>query len=170
MNSANPHLTCLAGQHDRIVGIVDGLDEAQVRSGVLPSGWSPLGMIVHVREGARFWLLEVMLGQHPTTPVSNDFEAPTGIDTAQTIDSFRAETSQALSAVAALPLDAVPAWWPVGEWGGWRLNTFQEVLLHLLMETACHAGHLDAARELIDGATWDYATDQARHQAQPSNS
>ena len=31
---------------------------------------------------------------------------------------------------------------PEGEWGGWRLHTLQEVLLHLLVETACHAEHL----------------------------
>ena len=26
--------------------------------------------------------------------------------------------------------------------------------LHVIAETACHAGHLDAVRELIDGRTW----------------
>ena len=65
---------------------------------------------------------------------------------------------------AALPLDAAPAWWPEDEWGGWRLHTLEEVLLHLLVETACHAGHLDAARELLDGATWDYATNRVTRQ------
>jgi len=43
--------------------------------------------------------------------------------------------------------------------GDWRLDNLHEVLLHLLIETTCHAGHLDAARELIDGRTWDYAPD-----------
>jgi hypothetical protein len=27
-------------------------------------------------------------------------------------------------------------------------------MLHVITETACHAGHLDAARELIDGRLW----------------
>jgi hypothetical protein len=27
-------------------------------------------------------------------------------------------------------------------------------MLHVVTETACHAGHLDAARELIDGRRW----------------
>ena len=26
--------------------------------------------------------------------------------------------------------------------------------MHVITETACHAGHLDAVRELIDGETW----------------
>ncbi len=36
----------------------------------------------------------------------------------------------------------------------WRLANLREVLLHVITETACHAGHLDAARELIDGRKW----------------
>ncbi len=27
------------------------------------------------------------------------------------------------------------------------------IVLHLIEETACHAGHLDIARELLDGQT-----------------
>jgi len=27
-------------------------------------------------------------------------------------------------------------------------------MLHVITETACHAGHLDAVRELIDGRQW----------------
>jgi len=27
-------------------------------------------------------------------------------------------------------------------------------MLHVIKETACHAGHLDAVRELIDGRQW----------------
>jgi hypothetical protein len=27
-------------------------------------------------------------------------------------------------------------------------------MLHVLTETACHAGHLDAAGELLDGRQW----------------
>jgi hypothetical protein len=30
----------------------------------------------------------------------------------------------------------------------------REIIVHVIAETAVHAGHLDAARELIDGRTW----------------
>ena len=43
--------------------------------------------------------------------------------------------------------------------GGWRLETVREVVLPVLTETAVHAGHLDAARELVDGRTWLVPTD-----------
>lgn len=35
----------------------------------------------------------------------------------------------------------------------WRLPDLRAVVLHVITETACHAGHLDAARELLDGRT-----------------
>jgi len=53
----------------------------------------------------------------------------------------------------ALP-DAAPALWPEELFGDWRLDNLREVILHVLTETAVHAGHLDAVRELIDGRTW----------------
>jgi hypothetical protein len=27
-------------------------------------------------------------------------------------------------------------------------------MLHVIAETACHAGHLDAVREILDGRQW----------------
>jgi hypothetical protein len=55
--------------------------------------------------------------------------------------------------IVATPLDTPPVQWPDG-WSSWRLANLREVLLHVITETACHAGHLDAARELIDGRQW----------------
>jgi hypothetical protein len=58
-------------------------------------------------------------------------------------------------AVAALlSADEAPKYWPQELFGDWRLDSVREVLLHVLVETATHAGHLDAARELIDGKQW----------------
>jgi hypothetical protein len=34
------------------------------------------------------------------------------------------------------------------------MDSLRTIMLHVITETACHAGHLDAARELIDGRTW----------------
>jgi len=42
-------------------------------------------------------------------------------------------------------------WW--GEWTG-RFTSLRIVLLHVIGETATHAGHLDAAAELLDGRQW----------------
>lgn len=52
------------------------------------------------------------------------------------------------------PADAPLAWWPQHLFGEPHLHNVREVLLHVITKTACHAGHLDAARELIDGRQW----------------
>jgi hypothetical protein len=42
----------------------------------------------------------------------------------------------------------------LGVHGDWRIDTLRDLMLHVIAETACHAGHLDAVRELIDGRAW----------------
>jgi len=59
----------------------------------------------------------------------------------------------------AAALDSPPAWWPGDLFGDWRLHDLQEILLHLIVEVACHAGHLDSTRELIDGRQYLVLTD-----------
>jgi hypothetical protein len=39
-------------------------------------------------------------------------------------------------------------------WGDWEVPDLRFILLHVIAETACHAGHLDAGRELLDGRQW----------------
>jgi len=41
----------------------------------------------------------------------------------------------------------------MGEWGK-GFTSLRVVMLHMLRETANHAGHLDAAAELLDGRQW----------------
>jgi hypothetical protein len=66
---------------------------------------------------------------------------------------YRQEIDRASVIIKSAPLGTAPAWWP-DEWSGWRLADLREIMLHVIVETACHAGHLDAARELIDGRQW----------------
>jgi hypothetical protein len=66
---------------------------------------------------------------------------------------YRGEIERADAVIAATSLDAPPAWWP-DFFGNFRLDNLRDVLLHVITETACHAGHADAVRELIDGRRW----------------
>jgi hypothetical protein len=68
-------------------------------------------------------------------------------------DLCRQEIAAADAVLAGLDLGAAPARWP-DCFAGWRLDDVREVILHVITETAGHAGHLDAARERIDGRTW----------------
>jgi uncharacterized damage-inducible protein DinB len=150
----------LVSQQRRILGILDGLDDEALRRAVLPSGWSCAGMVRHLTLMTLFWFVEVMTGARtdPPEPDEQDEFHVTDARPASTIlDAFAHETRAAVALVQDLPLDTPPAWWPDDTFpDGWRLDSLFEVLLHVLVETSCHAGHLDAARELIDGRTWDY--------------
>jgi hypothetical protein len=151
-------LAALAAQQQRVLGIVGGLDEMQLRQAVLPSGWSCAGMLQHLGLTTMFWCLNVINGSPcDVTDVDADFVLPDGSATAVVADAAAA-MARGRALAAPLPLTNPVGWWPEGHWGGWRLTTVHQVLLHLLAETACHAGHLDAARELLDGSTWDHAS------------
>jgi hypothetical protein len=69
------------------------------------------------------------------------------------LDLYRQEIARSDAVIDATPLEAPPArrdeWW-----GDWEVPDLRFVLLHVITETACHAGHLDAVRELIDGSQW----------------
>ncbi|MFL6042788.1 MAG: DUF664 domain-containing protein [Gaiellales bacterium] len=60
------------------------------------------------------------------------------------------ECRLATEAVEKLALNAKPAWW-FEDGGDPPHSSLREVLLHVIVETATHAGHLDICRELVDG-------------------
>ncbi|MEU6466595.1 DUF664 domain-containing protein [Streptomyces sp. NPDC046976] len=66
-------------------------------------------------------------------------------------DRYRREAQRADAVITATAADAPPVSWPRDLFGAPRLHTLRDVLLHVITETACLAGHLDAARELLDG-------------------
>lgn len=107
-------LASLAAQQRRILGIVDGLDDAAMGRPVLPSGWSCAGMLRHLTIMTRFWFVKVMSGRPVAASGDDDFAVPAGVRAAEIVAAYRQQASQALALVADMPLDAPPEWWPVG--------------------------------------------------------
>lgn len=150
-------VSSLDAQRRHVLGILDGLDEAALRRPVLPSGWTCLAMVRHLTlDVERFWFRAVVAGEQAVLD-----EAPTDAwqvsphePADAVLSAYRDEVEQADRVIRATALDAAPAWWPTELFGDWRLDDLREVLLHVTVETACHAGHLDAARELLDGRQW----------------
>ncbi len=147
----------LDAQRDHVVEILQGLDEEQLRRATLPSGWTPLGMVKHLALGVEhYWLRCIVAGE------SLDVFTERGLDhqrdwhvgpderAEDIFELYRDEIARSNEIIAATPLDAPPAQRDPG-WGEWPVSDLRFIVLHLIEETACHAGHLDAARELIDG-------------------
>jgi hypothetical protein len=134
----------LNNQRSHVLGVMNGLPEEALRRPVLPSGWTCLGMLRHLAvDDERFWFRGVAAGEQPSP------EEPAEA----VLELYRREIAAADAVLAGLDLDAAPARWP-DYFAGWRLADVREIILHVMTETAVHAGHLDAARELIDGRTW----------------
>jgi hypothetical protein len=150
-------LSALNDQRDHVLGILDGLSEDDLRRPVLPSQWTCLGLVQHLAlDVERFWFRRVIAGEPGDDSASEDdgWQVNPDMPAKAVLDLYRQEIQLANEIIAPTPLDAAPAWWPAQLFGSWRLNDLREVILHVITETACHAGHLDAVRELIDGRTW----------------
>jgi uncharacterized damage-inducible protein DinB len=154
-------VSSLADQRNHVLGILEGLSEEDLLRPILPSGWTCAGLVHHLAmDIERFWFRAVVAGEPiPDEEPDNAWQVPAGLTAATVLDSYRREIGRADAIVAATSLDSPPAWWPEDLFGSWRLDDLREILLHVIAETATHAGHLDAARELIDGRQWIVLTE-----------
>jgi hypothetical protein len=149
----------LRAQRRHVVGILEGLDEEALRRPLLPSGWSCLGLVQHLAlDDERFWFAAVVAGDPEAIAELTDdpvaaWRVPDDVSVEEVFARYRAACDRTDEIVAATPLDAPPAWWP-DFFGDFRMGDLHDVLLHVITETATHTGHLDAARELIDGRQW----------------
>ena len=71
---------------------------------------------------------------------------------------YRDEITRADEIIAATPIDAMPRWWP-DFFQDFPARPLRRTILHVIAETATHAGHLDVFRELTDGAQWVVLTE-----------
>jgi uncharacterized damage-inducible protein DinB len=131
----------------------EGLSEADAHRGVL-APTSPLmslaGLVSHLRWVEHCWF-EVILLNRPSeeNPLFGDVE-DAELDVADVplerlLAEYAAQCAVSDEIVAAHDLDAVASH---ATYGGTSLRW---ILLHMLEETARHAGHADVIRELLDG-------------------
>jgi Protein of unknown function (DUF664) len=148
-------LASLNSQRAHVLGALEGLSEDDLRRPVLPSGWTPLGMVQHLAlEVEQFWFRGAVAGEVITLTSGDEaWRVAADVPGAAILDLYRDEITQANTIIAATPIDAMPSWWP-DFFANFPPRPLRKTLLHVITETAIHAGHLDAARELIDGSQW----------------
>ena len=157
-------LRYLNAQRAHVLGILDGLDEDVLRRPVLPSGWNCLGLVQHLAlDVERFWFRAIVAGEQTVIDdlagAPDAWQVGADVPVGAVFDVYRQEIDRANAIIAATSLDTAPAWWPPELFGDFRLHHLREIILHVMTETACHAGHLDAARELVDGMRWMVLTE-----------
>ncbi|WP_320784768.1 DinB family protein [Streptomyces sp. CRN 30] len=141
-----------------------GLGDEQARRRTTDSELCLGGLIKHVTEVERGWCDFIQRGPSAMP----DFTAMTEEDWAHRADGFRLLPDETLAGVldayaevarrtddlvvtlpdldAAWPLPKAPWFEPDAHWSARR------VLMHIVAETAQHAGHADIIRESLDGA------------------
>ena len=146
-------ISVLAAQRASVLAIVDGLADHQMRRAVVPSGWTPAGLIEHLGDAERVWFQTILGGEDADDTASESGDRPRrGV--AEALAYYRAQTACADEILATARLDARPTVPPMIDIGiPADAVTVRDIVLHMIEETARHAGHLDIARELIDGRT-----------------
>src|SRR5215813_6946593 len=104
----------LRAQRRSVVAIIEGLGEAALRQTVVPSGWTPLGMIEHLAHAERFWFQHVVTGQvgdlpWPTDQSDDDdgpFASEHSVDAVLAFYRYQCERSDAV--LSSVTLDAKP--------------------------------------------------------------
>ncbi len=136
---------------------VTGLSLEDAQRVTTPTGMSALGILKHLAWVERGWFRETFAGEDvEAIDRDGDNSAEFAIGNGDTVESviafYQAEVARARRVVRESPsLDALSA----------RETSYREqvslrwIMVHMLEETARHAGHLDLMREDIDGQVGD---------------
>jgi uncharacterized damage-inducible protein DinB len=148
----------LRNQRDVLVWKLDGVSEYDVRRPLTPTGTNLLGLVKHLATVESGYFGDTFGRPLPDPPAWFEFDdaapnadmwATAEQSRAEIVDTYRRVCAHGDATIETLPLDApgrVP-WWPSER----AAVTLQQILVHMIDETARHAGHADIVRELIDG-------------------
>ncbi|MEU5878432.1 DinB family protein [Spirillospora sp. NPDC047279] len=140
---------------DVVLWKIQGLDDEQLRQPVTPSGTTMLGLVKHLAAVEYEWFCSTFGRETEPLPFDDDDpEADLRVEPHETTADIVAFYGRARAAAGTV-VDELDVETRGTAWSG-QTVTLRWVLIHMIEETARHAGHLDIARELIDGATGDH--------------
>lgn len=137
---------------------VDGLSLADAARCQTPSGLSLLGVVKHLGWVERFWFQDAFAGEQVNG--ERDGEGGNSVQfviepedsVASILDFYRSQIEHSRRVQEACPtLDAISAL----DTRYFGRVSMRWILIHMIEETARHAGHMDLMREAVDGRTGD---------------
>jgi uncharacterized damage-inducible protein DinB len=145
----------LQRHRDAVRWKVQDLDDERLRRPVTPSGTNLLGLVKHLA-AVEYWWFGTTFGREtePLPFVDEDPDADLRIAPHETTADILAFYDRACAASDRVIDELDPE--DTGTGGHGDTVTLRWVLVHMIEETARHAGHMDIARELLDGATGDH--------------
>lgn len=133
---------------DAVIESTSGLDDAQLRGSTVSSGTNLLGLVHHLTGVERHWLQQVFLGA--TITADKGMRAPDEATAIQIVETYRQTCARSDEIVEACGDLSAPA--AIPNPGEAQRDSLRVILVHLIEETARHAGHADILREQIDDA------------------
>jgi len=133
-------MALLQYQRDSFVRKLVGVNDQSARQSLVRSGTSLLWLANHMADAEMTWVMGRCAGGASEVPAAETLAAA--------IDRYRSTWDAVGAVVTDASLDDLCS--RPGDGGQANLRW---VLMHLLEETARHAGHADILRELIDGRT-----------------
>lgn len=149
--------TYLQSSREALLWKLEGLGERDLRWPRTDTGTNLLGLLKHVASMEFGYFGDVFDRPGPDLPWMAEAAADnadmyaTAEESAEwVVDLYRRACRHADATIDELGLDAVGRvpWWPPTK----NEVTLHRILVHMIAETARHAGHADIVRESIDGA------------------
>lgn len=137
-------LAFLAFLRDAVVRKLEGVGDDQARRSPVGSGTSLIGLVKHLCAVEAYWIHRRVAGLEVAVGADRGLDVGPDDTVAAVVAGYRAVAARSDELLAACDLDAPLGRSRQGRSAGW-------VLVHLVEETARHAGHADILRELIDG-------------------
>jgi hypothetical protein len=149
-------LTYLDYYRDTVADRLAGLTEAQARTSLVPSGWTPVELVKHLTFMERRWLVWGFLAEPVPQPWGDRAGDRWHVGPDETVAALVAALHQGGRRTREI-VEATPAETPAALGGRFtdpaHRPTLTAILFHVLQEYARHAGHLDIVREQLDGRT-----------------
>lgn len=139
---------------DVVVWKLEGLDDERLRRPMTPSGTNLLGLVKHLAAVEYGWFCQAFGRSTEPLPFGEDENATLRVRPDETTAGILAFYARARTAADSV-IDELDLETLGSAWSG-AVVSLRWVLIHMIEETARHAGHLDIIRELLDGATGDH--------------
>jgi uncharacterized damage-inducible protein DinB len=152
---AEVFLTYLDYFRSRLVGMLQGLPDDELRSSRLPSGWAPIELLKHLTYVEMRWLEWGFEGRDVADPWGDQRDDRWYVAPEETFGDLVAALHARAARTRAIveSHDLADIGQPGPRWDGADPASLERVLFHLLQEYARHVGHLDIVAELAGGQT-----------------
>jgi hypothetical protein len=151
MSDASVLMAKLRAQRQHVLATLNGLSSAQLHTAVPPMTWAPIAALHHLALDVERWWFQAIVAHDPLALAyfeanpGGAWSVPEGTDV---FSLYQGECEKGDTVISSAEPDSTPTAWP--EFLG-PTQTIAQIVLHVTVETATHAGQLDIVREMLDG-------------------